>query len=574
MAIKHTNIWGSEVNVDWEVLSISSEGILDWSSAKWGGIAKQEEYFGQDLNGDGGVGLTAALNTVSFDITGSKLLKDSENSLYIDVDGDISTTNDIISIVDDYGWSPSFDYSDNWQGGSHKSESYAVQQQQDDSFKLAIKKTDNWGQEDHVNWEVLSISSNGVLDWQSSHWGGIAKYEKFFEQDLNGDGGIGLSASLVHITTDVYGSSLKRDIDNSLYIDIDGDNATTDDIVSITDTWGGSPSFDYSDEWSNQWGSGSSKSESYAVEKLPDGSFSLAIKRTDKYVDDININWEILQLSAEGVIDWNATQWTSGIAKYEDVFGQDLNGDGGKGLLASLSVVNSDITGSLLLKDSDNNLYIDVDGDISNNEDIIPVIDSYGGSPHFDHADSWGSGSFKSESIAVEKQSDGTFSLAVKKTDKFVDYNGIPETHINWEVVSIASDGTVDWNNTIWGGIVKQETKFNQDLNLDGGIGLTASLTAVSTDTTGDLLMRDADNALYISVGGANATDQIISITDEWGGAPTFEFEDSWSGNSHKSESVAVELQDDGSYKLAIKKTDDWGDGEHINWEVLTTDSN
>ena len=99
----------------------------------------------------------------------------------------------------------------------------------------------------------------------------------------------------------------------------------------------------------------------------------------------------------------------------ENDFGQDLNGDGGKGLLASLSVVTSDTTGSLLLKDSDKNLYIDVDGDNNTSDDIIAVVDEYGGSPHFDHSDSWGSGSFKSESIAVEKQVDGTFLWQLKK---------------------------------------------------------------------------------------------------------------------------------------------------------------
>ena len=84
-------------------------------------------------------------------------------------------------------------------------------------------------------------------------------------------------------------------------------------------------------------------------------------------------------MSAEGVIDWSATQWSSGY-KYENDFGQDLNGDGGKGLLASLSVVTSDKTGSLLLKDSDKNLYIDVDGDNNTSDDIIAVVDEYGGS--------------------------------------------------------------------------------------------------------------------------------------------------------------------------------------------------
>ena len=71
------------------------------------------------------------------------------------------------------------------------------------------------------------------------------------------------------------------------------------------------------------------------------------------------------------------------------------------------------------------------------------------------------------------------------------------------------------------------KNKFKQDLNLDGGIGLAAALTPVSSDTTGAKLMRDADNALYIDIDGdTSTTNDILSITDEWGGAPTFDFED------------------------------------------------
>ena len=106
-----------------------------------------------------------------------------------------------------------------------------------------------------------------------------------------GDGGIGLSAALSKVNTDTYGASLKIDSENSLYIEIDGIDSADNKIIPITDSWGGSPSFDYSDEWSNEWGSGSSKAESFAVEELPDGTFKLAIKRTDKFGDDININW-------------------------------------------------------------------------------------------------------------------------------------------------------------------------------------------------------------------------------------------------------------------------------------------
>ena len=98
---------------------------------------------------------------------------------------------------------------------------------------------------------------------------------------------VALAAPLTSVTTDVFGATLKRDSANSLYIDVDGDNKQRDIIcyrhlrILLVD---------HSDRWSDQWGSGSSKAESYAVEKLPDGTFKLAIKKTDKYGEDTNIN--------------------------------------------------------------------------------------------------------------------------------------------------------------------------------------------------------------------------------------------------------------------------------------------
>ena len=51
----------------------------------------------------------------------------------------------------------------------------------------------------------------------------------------------------------------------------------------------------------------------------------------------------------------------------------------------------------------------------------------------------------------------------------------------------------------------------------------------------------------------------IIAIEDSWGGTPTFDYSNSWSdgvnSNSWSQESVAVEEQEDGTFKLAVKNT-------------------
>ena len=133
--------------------------------------------------------MAAALTPVSSDTTGAKLMRDADNALYIDIDGDTSTTSDILSITDEWGGTPTFDYQDTWSGNSHKSESVAVELQDDGSYKLAIKKTDDWGDGEHINWEVLTTDSNGVIDWNKSTWGGITK-QRIFQARFNGDGGM------------------------------------------------------------------------------------------------------------------------------------------------------------------------------------------------------------------------------------------------------------------------------------------------------------------------------------------------------------------------------------------------
>ena len=258
---------------------------MDWSG-NWGGITKHEADFNQDLNGDGGIGLTAALKSVETDTTGARLKRDADNGLYIDVNND--GTN-IIAIEDNYGGTPTFDYSgswsDEWSSSSWSNQSYAVEEQSDGSFKLAIKNMNSWSDAyggndtNETNWNVYTISSSGVLDWSGS-WGGITKHEADFNQDLNGDGGIGLTAALKSVETDTTGARLKRDADNGLYIDVNNDGTN---IIAIEDNYGGTPTFDYSGSWSDEWSSSSWSNQSYAVEEQSDGSFKLAIKNMNSW---------------------------------------------------------------------------------------------------------------------------------------------------------------------------------------------------------------------------------------------------------------------------------------------------
>ena len=381
--------------------------------------------------------------------------------LYIDENGDVNTTEDLIAIVDQWGGAPVFDHQDTWADqwgtGSNVSEAIAVEKQEDNTYKLAVKSTNTWNSDTNIDWNVYTISSSGVLDWDDTQRSfganSISKYEKYFDDDLNADGAVGLKLDL--LTSDTTGALLNRDSSTKyLYIDADP-SSDTDALIPITDKWGGAPVFDYEDTW----GSDSKHvSEAFAVEELSNGDFRLAIKKTDSWGSDLeesNVEWEVLTLSSAGVINPDNIKWGK-IAKFEDDFNQDLNGDGQQGLgqlVSSNGTINlsaltkkstessSETDNAALHTDAEGGLYI-VLSDESNT--VIPITDSFGESPSLDQAgqwsDRWGSGSFKSETFAVEKQSDGSFKLAVKNTNTLKKAGDSTATsEIDWNVYSISA---------------------------------------------------------------------------------------------------------------------------------------
>ena len=298
-----------------------------------GKIAKFEDDFNQDLNLDGKQGLgelVSSNGTINLDALTKKstesasstdnaaLYTDAEGGLYIVLSDESKT---IIPITDSFGESPSLDqagqWDDRWGSGSFKSETFAVEKQSDDSFKLAVKNTNtvkkvgDSSSTSEVDWNVYSISALGQIDWFNVYAGSISKQESLFAQDLNADGVIGLK--LNSVSTDIVGARLKRDETNSLYIDQDGDDSTPDDILAITDEFGGSPVFDYTETYSGTWGSNKITQETVAVNKVG-GNYKLAIKYTSEYKEGdkaavTTTDWNTYTIDSTGNLDWSSATW-------------------------------------------------------------------------------------------------------------------------------------------------------------------------------------------------------------------------------------------------------------------------
>ena len=229
-----------------------------------------------------------------------------------------------------------------------------------DSYQLAVKQSNSYtdyysGQVNSTeDWQVYKIDTSGSTDWSSTFWTqSIQGYETTFGQDLDGDGSTGLNVSnLTTASKDTSGWLLKKDSNNTLYI---SDSSDSSNVITVTDNYGGSPTFDHS----YSWGSGSSSSESLAAEIQSDGSFLLAVKHSSVDQWGSWTNYEVLELSSTGVIDWSKSIWTQDILSYEDKFNDDLDGDGSKGRdYSKLSSVDTDTTGDLLKKDSSGAFFI------------------------------------------------------------------------------------------------------------------------------------------------------------------------------------------------------------------------
>ena len=586
LAVKNTSTYGTDTNIDWQIYKISLEGEIDWESSvystsivTWEGPSK----FNQDLNNDGDSSGTVTVSNYGSDTDGVTLGK-ADGMLFLRDDGTDIAIND--------GW---IEGSSEWGDGSWSATAIAANKHTDGHYQLAVKQTnsytDYWNdgiysstgtEVNTTDWQIYAIDTSGNVLWDKTTWTqSIGGFEISFNQDLDGDGTIGIDMSTVTVaSTDTFGWTLRKDASKNLYVtDSDGNN-----LISLGDEYG-SLTFDYE----YNWGSGSSKSEAFAAERNSDGSFSVVIKNsgTDTW-DGNNNSWsdyQILQFSSSGVIDWDSSYtWTQDIKPYESTFGQDIDGDGSIGLdLTALVDAGNDTFGDVLKKDSTGNSFyiLDDKGTTSTADDVVlSITEDWGGSADLEYSSSWSGGSWKQEAIAVESLTytdrDGKsvegFVIAIKNTST---YEG--ENWIDWELKYTNSMGVIDWEMSTWtSSIKKSESLFGsgQDLDGDGASGLSdASLTDITTDTVGASLKKDSENTLYIKDGN-----EIILISDEWGGTTTFDYEYAGgTGNeafSYSSSAYAVEDFTDSNgnknYLLAIKNIDTFGSSSMESWQTYT----
>lgn len=523
LAVKRVETFGNEpTRINWELFPISSAGVLQWENAQWiQSIDRQEPLFRQDLNGDGVMGFNvASLNLVDVgqpDTTGVVLQRADNGDLYVKVDA-----STLLPVLDEYGNPMRFNYAFSDENASFTETPFAVRKvtsANGTTYQLVVRFQNSFGGNTTTDWQLFTLSDTGLFSWAGSIWSrSIAKYEADFGWDINGDGTVGTNASLnTAINTDTVNQRLERNPEGGLVI-VDGGSR-----IDVVDDGGNSVQIEYTSTWDG----GTSTKVAFAVARQDNGSpsnlsddfYLLALKIADTYADGSSQTyWETFKLSLSGVIDWTSGSWSSGIAKSETAFDQDLNGDGVKGIRqAALTTSPFDTTGAKLKRDAENGLYID---DPSVAGGLFAIVDPNGGMPLFDFTDSWAGGSFAAVSHAVEKQADGTYRLIVKFTETTLGNGGNNTLTTNWELFTISSTGVLDWAATKRNSSVKPyEALFNQDLDGDGAIGqTTTSLSAIQTDTTGARLRKNAEDQLFIRL----QDESTITIVDPFGFQPTF----------------------------------------------------
>lgn len=593
LAMKQTNgNWDGTKNYSWDILQLDKEGLVTngstvngvWEDKTiWGAksIAPYESLFQDDLNQDGITGIdVSTLKTVDTDTTGAKLARDSQKSLYI--------TNGTATPValPNSSWME-YDNSSPGSQYSNKREAVAIEAILNSAkvitgYKLALRQTDNYNGVETVRWEVQTLNIEGRQSYGTagttaamggSTWtNSIAPYEYDFQQDLNGDGIIGVDVSTLTVaTTDNVGTKLARDTAKSLFL-VEGSNAP---LPIGNSSW-------LDSEYN--WGTGYNKSEAFAVEAIrTNGAISgykLAVKRTNAWDNKTNVSWDVLELDTTGLVTYGAmknNQWVNSslygvksLSPYEEWFKQDFNEDGVVGLRfdeTAFTAIATDTTGLRIYHDKDNALYL-VDKSLSQ-----PQLTAVGNASWLEYNNSWGESSYnKAEAYAVEAitNSSGTitgYKLAIKQTN-VMGTGSTPD--VNWQILSLEADGNVSWSmgGNVWTRKTSLvEAAINQDIDGDGVVGVsTANLTDISSLDKVDnvYLMKDKDNGIYIK-----DASKLIALTDSYGNSPSLEYTNNWSNSSSKADLFGVAKTSTG-YRLALKTTNTRGADEVVTWQFHT----
>ena len=276
---------GSESFTFWTTDSNGNytSNLTGWETGNSFAVESLETLFGQDLNGDGTIGVTASLIRTD----GSTSLLHIANNYYLYEGGSGPELS--------YGGTPvtAGEFGNITPVGAVKTATgYDIAWQVPGSESFTFWTTDSNG----------NYTSN-LTGWETGNSFAVESLETLFGQDLNGDGTIGITASLIR--TD--GSTSLLHIANNYYL----------------------------------YAGGSGPELSYGGAPVTAGEFgNIAPVGAVKTATGYDIAWQVpgtedftfWTTDANGNYSSNLTGWETGnssaVESLETIFGQDLNGDG------------------------------------------------------------------------------------------------------------------------------------------------------------------------------------------------------------------------------------------------------
>lgn len=182
------------IQTGWEILTVNADDGKIIQRIDTASIAGYENQFGQDLNNDGIMGLEGSIKlpVITQD---PDVWKDAWGGIYLVKRADGSS----VQLKDNLGNAPNFDYNERLPtGDTIKSELFAVEEQLDNTFLIAIRNASTSSTAEQINWMILAANADGIMDWSTSIiTEDISTYEFAFNFNLDGKDNIVIVGSVI-----------------------------------------------------------------------------------------------------------------------------------------------------------------------------------------------------------------------------------------------------------------------------------------------------------------------------------------------------------------------------------------
>src|SRR6202043_3826109 len=387
-----------------------------------------ENVFHQDLNGDGVVGLTTTVIKAS----GSASLDEVGNNYYLYTSGtgpELKYNGAVVTAGEFGGWAPI--------AMVQTATGYEVAWKVAGADQYTVWNTDSSG--NYVS-NAIGVVSGTTTTFES--------FENVFHQDLNGDGVVGLTTTVIKAS----GSASLDEVGNNYYLYTSGTGPElkyNGAVVTAGEFGGWAPIAMVQ------------TTTGYEVAWKVAGADQYTVWNTDSSGNYVS--------NAIGVVSGTTTTFES----FENVFHQDLNGDGVVGL--TTTVIKA--SGSASLDEVGNNYYLYTSGtgpELKYNGAVVTAGEFGGWAP-----------------IAMVQTATGyEVAWKVAGADQYTVWNTDSSGNYVSNAIGVVSGTTTAFESF--------ENVFHQDLNGDGVVGLTTTVIKA----TGSASLDEVGNNYYLYTGG------------------------------------------------------------------------